>query len=49
MRPIQLVKFLCKAQPGGRLMAVDVGTKFLGVTMSDLEMEAEDKSRYNNN
>jgi hypothetical protein len=41
-------------------MAVDVGTKFLGVTMSDLEMKAgvdmsdlemkvPEKSRYNNN
>jgi len=38
MRPIQLFQFLRKAKPE-RVMAVDVGTKFVGVAMLNLEMK----------
>jgi len=50
MSPIQLRQCLCKAIPGS-VMALNVGTEYLGVAMSDLESKAldENRDRYNNN
>jgi hypothetical protein len=50
MLPKQLYQCVCKAIPG-RVMALNVGTEYLGVAMTDLENKGleDSRSRYNNN